>query len=241
MTDEAVNPYEYHVEAAAIEELRGALDRCFGDKKRYHHMITDPPYSPATQAGIVSGALTRRVELTFTPITPAVCITTLELAKRHVRGWALIFSDDQTIHHWREAAHDLGLKYLRTMWWRKPNGAPQMSGDRPAIPGELIAAIWCGGGRPSWQGHGKHGFYEFSSARKDRIHPTQKPVPLIEALLRDFTLPGECVIDPFAGSGTTAIACARMGRECDSFDIDVEMVAAANKRIVRELREEPRA
>jgi DNA modification methylase len=45
-------------------------------------------------------------------------------------------------------------------------------------------------------------------------HPTQKPLALVERLVRAFSFKGENVIDPFAGSGTTLVACAKTGRNC---------------------------
>lgn len=51
------------------------------------------------------------------------------------------------------------------------------------------------------------------------IHPTQKPVALMEYLIRTYTLPGQTVLDPFAGSGTTAVAARNLNRNyitCDN-------------------------
>lgn len=47
---------------------------------------------------------------------------------------------------------------------------------------------------------------------KTHVHPTQKPVPLIEILLRQSTNPGDLVVDPFSGSGSAIIAAKRLGR-----------------------------
>lgn len=47
-----------------------------------------------------------------------------------------------------------------------------------------------------------------------------KPVVLIEAMLRNSSRPGEIVIDPFAGSGSTLIACERLGRRCIAVELD---------------------
>ena len=51
-------------------------------------------------------------------------------------------------------------------------------------------------------------------------HPTQKPVALISRALRNSTIRGESVLDPFVGSGTTMIACEQLGRLCFAMEIE---------------------
>lgn len=53
------------------------------------------------------------------------------------------------------------------------------------------------------------------------IHPTQKPVELLEYLILTYTKEGDLVLDPTAGSGTTAIACMNTGRRCICIEKDV--------------------
>lgn len=53
----------------------------------------------------------------------------------------------------------------------------------------------------------------------DKIHPTQKPIPLLKHLISLFTDPDDVVIDPFAGSGSTLIAAANLGRKAYGFEI----------------------
>lgn len=67
---------------------------------------------------------------------------------------------------------------------------------------------------------------------ENRIHRTQKPHKLIERLLLASSLPGQVVLDPFAGSGTTAVVAKCLNRRCIAIEIDDEMAAQANKRIV---------
>ena len=62
-------------------------------------------------------------------------------------------------------------------------------------------------------------------------HETQKPVALMSALVRDFTDPGELVCDPFAGSGTTGVACIRLGRRFIGWERDPKYFAVAVKRL----------
>ena len=54
----------------------------------------------------------------------------------------------------------------------------------------------------------------------DYQHPTQKPVALISRALRNSTIRGEVALDPFAGSGTTLIACEQLGRRCLALEIE---------------------
>ena len=62
-------------------------------------------------------------------------------------------------------------------------------------------------------------------------HPTVKPVELVRHFLRLHTYPGDLVLDPFAGSGTTGVACAEMGRAFLGFELDGHWVQVANERI----------
>jgi site-specific DNA-methyltransferase (adenine-specific) len=62
-------------------------------------------------------------------------------------------------------------------------------------------------------------------------HPTQKPLVLVERLVRAFSFKGENVIDPFAGSGTTLVACAKTGRNCLGIEINEEYAEVIRKRV----------
>lgn len=67
-----------------------------------------------------------------------------------------------------------------------------------------------------------------------RYHPTQKPVALLEWLIATYTNPGDTVLDPVMGSGTTAIACARLGRNFIGIEKDKTYFDVASKRIAAE-------
>jgi len=74
---------------------------------------------------------------------------------------------------------------------------------------------------------------------KPRYHPTQKPIRLMAAIIRDFTKPGDIILDPFVGSGTTCIAAEREGRRWIGIEIDKNYCELARKRIEIE-RVEPK-
>ena len=59
-----------------------------------------------------------------------------------------------------------------------------------------------------------------------KVHPTQKPIPLLERLIELFTDPGEIVIDPCAGSGSTLVAAANLDRKAYGFEIKKEYIEA---------------
>jgi hypothetical protein len=89
-------------------------------------------------------------------------------------------------------------------------------------------------------GGGRQGIYAVPTAiDRDRsgldarIHTTQKPVALMEALLRDFTDVGETVLDSFAGTGTTGVAAIRLGRGFIGWERDAEYHRAAVERLGR--------
>jgi site-specific DNA-methyltransferase (adenine-specific) len=68
-------------------------------------------------------------------------------------------------------------------------------------------------------------------------HPTTKPVPLIQYLIEKFTDEGDLVIDPFLGSGTTAIAAERTGRRWIGIELSEEYCVIAKQRLEKETQQ----
>lgn len=69
--------------------------------------------------------------------------------------------------------------------------------------------------------------------KKHGAHPTQKPLWIIRKIIEHTTRPGTLVLDPFLGSGTTAVACAELGRECVGIDMDEEYCQIAERRVAK--------
>lgn len=94
----------------------------------------------------------------------------------------------------------------------------QRSGDKRADPrGRVPGDVWS--------------FPRLPGNAKERTgHPCQMPEAVLERIIRVASNPGDLVVDPFCGSGTTAVVCARLCRDCWTCDIDPEYVAVAKRR-----------
>jgi site-specific DNA-methyltransferase (adenine-specific) len=64
-------------------------------------------------------------------------------------------------------------------------------------------------------------------------HPYQKPEKLVERVIEASSNPGDLVLDPFVGSGTTAVVARRLGRRYLGFELDPDYVRLALKRLER--------
>jgi len=191
------------------------------------HVITDPPYDAHTHESARSGY--RDYVVTAIPIdfAPLDVPHALPLMLNAARRWVICFCSLEMLGTYRDVA---GPAWIRSGFWRRPDGAPQFTGDRPGQPGEALA-ICHRPGRKRWNGGGRHGFYEYGVERGLRVHPTQKPEPLMRELVSDFTDPGDVVLDPFAGSGTTLVACKRLGRRAIGVELDEGYCAATAARL----------
>ncbi len=67
----------------------------------------------------------------------------------------------------------------------------------------------------------------------NKLHPTQKPVEVLAPLVRSFTLPGELVLDPFAGSGSSCAAALLTGRRYIGVELDAGYFHQASARLER--------
>lgn len=209
------------------------------------HIITDPLYSEHTHAKQwIGSALTDdgkpRVstafkELGFEALTPAlrhdVCREAVRVAKR----WILTFSDVESIWLWKEDVRAAGLDYVRTCIWDKVDSAPQFTGDRPANSAEAIICAHQKG-KKRWNGGGSRSVFRHAvNAEKGaKPHPSTKPEPLMAELIHLFTDAGDVILDPFGGSGTTAVAAKRLGRACILIEAQEKYCEIAANRLRQE-------
>jgi site-specific DNA-methyltransferase (adenine-specific) len=92
-------------------------------------------------------------------------------------------------------------------------------------------------GRSRWNGGGSHGVYVAARGGEPRTgHQTQKPLALMETLVRLFSNHDELILDPYAGSGTTGVAAIRLGRRFLGWEKDPTYAEIARRRlsVVRE-------
>ncbi len=208
--------------------------------KSVDHVICDPPYEAEahTKGRRIHNPRTKELRmapLTFDAMTPGARNLVAVEAARVATRWILVFSQFEGAHIWREVLEAAGARYVRTMIWVKPNGQPQLTGDRPGVGYECIVVAYGSAGRMRWNGGGKRGWMSFpvdaNFSREPRLHETQKPEPLMESLVSDFTDRGDMIVDPFAGSGTTGVAAIRNGRRFIGWERDPKYHAAAERRL----------
>jgi len=198
-------------------------------------VITDPPYEAeahTSQRLVARAGGKLEVEpLTFPPITEDLRAESARQMARLARRWILVFCQVEAAMKWRTALEAGGAVYKRTCQWIKPDGKPQYSGDRPGIGYESIVACHAPG-RSRWNGGGSHGVFIVNKGGDDRTgHQTQKPLALMDVLVRLFSDPGELILDPFAGSGTTGVAALRLGRRFVGWEMNSDYVSVARKRL----------
>ena len=152
---------------------------------------------------------------------------------RMTQRWVIVFSDAETTWRWRAELEGAGMRYVRTGAWVKPDAMPQMSGDRPAV-GFEPCTICHATGPMRWNGGGHQAVWTYGTAKINRPdHPCPKPEPLMRELVAQFTDPGELILDPFAGSGTTGVAAKRLGRRCILIEREEKYCEIAVRRLAQ--------
>ena len=96
---------------------------------------------------------------------------------------------------------------------------------------EPILYGWPEGATRHWCGDRDQGdVWHFNKPRVNDLHPTMKPVELVERAIRNSSRPGDVVLDPFGGSGTTLIAAEKSGRQARLIELDPKYVDVIVRR-----------
>lgn len=200
-------------------------------------VLTDPPYTERTHEGARSnsknatagGRVLSGSQAAFASITDDGLRNVLAECGRVSQSWVVA-----TLAYQHAFTFDVdppeGLRMMRVGVWVKTNPMPQISADRPGTGWESIAYMHRSDVKAMWNGGGKHGNYILPTAQNEG-HPTSKPLAMLNDWVQKFTNHGDCILDPFAGSGTTLRAAADNGRKAIGVELNEAYCELIAKRL----------
>lgn len=158
-----------------------------------------------------------------------------EIVLPKVGGWAVIFCAQEQIGEYSKILKSNKFNAVGTFVWQKTNPVPFNHKFKPINAWEAIVL----GKRPGTKFNGivVHNIITCKSpSPQERIHPTQKPVMVIEKLISLFSDKGDYLFDPFAGSATSVIASMNTGRNILAYEKGNEFYQSAYTRIEGKLK-----
>ena len=126
----------------------------------------------------------------------------------------------------QEISRKFKIKNL-LVWEKNNHGTGDLKGD---FAPKVEFCWFVHKGRSLLRGSRDPNIMRFARTQND-LHPTQKPVDLIQYLIEKFSDPDQIILDPFAGSGTTAIAAENAGRRWTCMERDPDYYDAAIARV----------
>lgn len=194
-------------------------------------VITDPPFDERTHAmarsnstrNSVSGRGSRVLSggstVKFAALNHDAQLELFAHLGRITRNWVVSNAASDTAFRFEVDRPPAGLRLLRVGAWIKTNPMPCISADRPAMGWEPILYLHRDDTKPAWRGGGRAANYYLPTSQGSG-HPTQKPLPMVADWVRMFSEPGQAILDPFAGSGTTLVAAKQEGRLAVGYEDD---------------------
>jgi DNA modification methylase len=205
------------------------------DGKAAHAVITDPPYAVNYCGGRAAQeeriARARRgvdgpSDAYWDELTPQqyrqLLIASLALSYQHSDEHAPLYLwfASARLREVLACLEETGWQERNLLVWVKNNGAGALFAQYKHWYEPLFYAHKQGEA-PRWHGPtNETTVWEHDKPARNELHPTMKPVPLIERAISNSSEPGHLVADPFLGSGTAIIAAQRTGRICYGMDLD---------------------
>ncbi len=226
---------EFRVETSDYYDFMDSLPAASVDL-----ILTDPPYNISKKTGfssVVNGEKKFAVSMDFGPWDETE-VNLEDMSKvfyRAIRrgGTVIVWYDIWKIGRLKDAMECAGFKMMRQIIWQKTNPVPLNMKATYLSNSREMAVAGVKGGKPTFNSEYDPGVYEYPIPRHNgnRVHPTQKPLTLFEALVQKHSNQGDLVVDPFLGSGTTGVAAVRNFRRFAGCDLDRKYVKVARERI----------
>jgi len=204
---------------------------------------TDPPYGNGNHDGDFNSRLNAHRGLQNAPIANDTPDTMREVVDSVLRASVAVLKPDcccccccccgggpRPTFAWLAERMDRdGFRFFHSVIWNKVN--PGL-GWRYRRQHEMVMIAHLEGGKVKWANDAQAvpNIFELMPPR-ERHHPNEKPLAMVEHFVRLHSHPGDMVLDPFMGSGTTGVACVRLGRRFTGIEIDQAHFDTACKRI----------
>lgn len=155
------------------------------------------------------------------------------------KGWILVWFDKfRTGYFDLLLAPKYDIKSRTILIWHKTNPTPSFRKVNYLSSSEFCWVGSKGSSKIKFFGsqNDMHNVFDYpnSSVYGVTKHPTEKPIEIIRKLILNNSLPNDLVLDPFLGSGTTAIACKQLGRDFIGMELSEEYCEIARKRLEQE-------
>ena len=151
-------------------------------------------------------------------------------------GTCIVFFDIWKITNLKEMLDGAKFKQIRFIEWIKTNPQPINSKVNYLTNCREIALLGIKKSKPTFNSKYDNAIYRHPlQGGKERFHPTQKSLPLFEELILKHSNEGDTVLDPFAGSATTAIAAIHTNRKFIGCELDEEFFTKSKNRIENHL------
>ena len=147
----------------------------------------------------------------------------------------LLFCAFEQLQYYIELGQRYGFKHYIPLVFRKNFSAQVLKANMKIVGCCEYGLVLYKDKLPKFNNHGNMIMNCFDWPRDTttpKIHPTQKPVPLLERLIEIFTDPGDVVIDPTAGSGSSLLAAAHLNRRAYGFEIKKDFFKASQEKIM---------
>lgn len=185
-------------------------------------VLTDIPYGEVNRVSNGLRNLDKGVadvwDWDYVPLIQALCSL--------LSGSVYVFCGTEQVSGLRAALVAEKLS-TRVVVWEKTNPSP-MNGQHIWLSGVELA-VFGKKRKATFNGHCRNTVLRFPNGRS-KSHPTEKPLALFKELVDVSSSPGDIVLDPFLGSGTTAIAAGELGRYCIGVERDEECCEIAANR-----------
>lgn len=147
----------------------------------------------------------------------------------------LLFCAFEQLHYYIELGERYGFKHNIPLVFRKNFSAQVLKANMKVVGNCEYGLILYKDKLPKFNNEGRMIFNCFDWVRDNttpKIHPTQKPIKLLEQLIRIFTDEGDVIIDPCAGSGSSLLAAMQTGRKAYGFEIKKEFFKASKEKVL---------
>jgi site-specific DNA-methyltransferase (adenine-specific) len=147
----------------------------------------------------------------------------------------IIFCAWQQINELSELGKKYGFNHSYPLFFIKNFSAQVLKANMKIVGATEVALVLYRDKLPKFNGNGAMVFDWFNWVQDNntpKIHPTQKPIPVLKRLIEVFTDKGDVIIDPCAGSGSTLRAGYEMGRNCYGFEVDRKFYNLAKTKML---------